>query len=139
MGRPVAVMVPPIDMFVKDSWLALVLKKSSAVASDPPTAILFVREVRYVVVPPSVHFDDPAPMELSKSVNTCWRVVESELVNPSYTPIRNAPDPVADAESPIPILPMYRSDPDAMCISPLTSSSYAGRVIPIPTLPELVT
>ena len=64
-------------------------------------------------------------MELSKSANTCCNMFESLFVNSSNTPIRYAPDDVLSGpEDPIPIDPMYRSDPLAICISPDTSRAY---------------
>ncbi len=52
----------------------------------------------------------------------------------SNRPTSDAPD-VADALSSRPMLPMYISLPVSTLMSPTTSSSYPGLVVPIPMLP----
>ena len=76
----------------------------------------------------------------SKSSKTSCTLEELLYTNSSNTPTRVAPDD--DASGPVlpsPILPMYKSDPLPIPISPITSSSYPGRVVPIPTFPPPVT
>jgi hypothetical protein len=53
----------------------------------------------------------------------------------SYKPTKDAPDE-ADALSSSPMLPTYISLPVSTLMSPATSSSYAGLVVPIPMFPS---
>ncbi len=100
---------------------------------EAPIATSSAVSVRYVIVPPSVHFEAPAPIAESRSSSTSCTVVLFEFANSSKTPMSDAPESVFEVPTSFnPMVPIVKSPPEL--IVRLTTSLTVPVVISIPLI-----